>query len=193
MIARITERLLAHAGRLPLLRRIVGDRRGVAAVEFAMILPVLLLLYLGGVEVSQAVSIYRKVTLTARSISDLVARTTNVTNAEMTNILNAAASVAAPYPLGNITVVVSSVNIDVNGVAKIAWSDAYNGTKRSVGATVSVDSRLKIPNTARTLIWAEVEYKYTPTIGYVITGQMTLKDQIYMSPRLSETVTRSAT
>ena len=39
------------------------------------------------------------------------------------------------------------------------------------------------------LIWAEVSYDYSPVIGYVITGTMTLSDQIYMRPRLSDSVT----
>ena len=52
--------------------------------------------------------------------------------------------------------------------------------------TVTLPTALTVANTS--LIWAEVQYAYTPAIGYVITGTMTLKDQIYMRPRLSDTV-----
>jgi hypothetical protein len=70
----------------------------------------------------------------------------------------------------------------------VTWSDALNSTARAVGSSVSLPTALKVPNT--TLIWSEVAYNYKPTVGYLITGTLTLKDQIYMRPRLSDTVTR---
>ena len=82
----------------------------------------------------------------------------------------------------------SSVSIDANGKATIAWSDALNGTARAVGSTVTLPSALNVANTS--LIWSEVQYAYTPTIGYVVTSTLTLKDQSYMRPRLSNSVTR---
>ena len=94
----------------------------------------------------------------------------------------------APYDTSKLKVTVSAVTIDSSGVAKIAWSDTLNGTRRAVGATVTLPAALNVANT--TLIWSEVAYSYTPTIGYVITGTLNLSDQIYMRPRLSDTVTR---
>jgi Flp pilus assembly protein TadG len=171
------------------LRRLLRDERGVSAVEFAMLLPLMITLYLGGVEVSQAIAVDRKVTLVARSLGDLVAQSTTVTNADMTNILNAATAVVQPFPDTTLKVVVSSVTIDATNVAKVVWSDTKNGTARAVNSTVTLPAALNVANTS--LIWAESQYAYTPTIGYVITGTMTLKDQIYMRPRLSDSVTRT--
>ena len=170
------------------LHRFIGDRRGVSAVEFAMLLPLMLTLYLGGVEISQGVSIDRKVTLTTRTIADLASQGSSINNAGMTNMLNATASVMSPYPTGPLKVTVSSVTIDANGVAKVAWSDTLNGTKRAVGSTVTLPTALNVPNTS--LIWSEVSYNYTPTIGYVVTGSLNLNDQIWMRPRLSDSVQR---
>jgi len=174
-----------------LIRRIASfarDRRGISAVEFAMLLPLMVTLYLGVVEVSQGVAIDRKVTLTTRTMADLASRVTSINNADMTSLLNASAAVMAPYPPTPLKIVLSAVTIDGNGVAKIAWSDTLNGTARTVGATVSLPAVLNVPNT--TLIWSEVGYSYTPTMGYVVTGTLNLSDQLYMRPRLSETVTR---
>ena len=168
--------------------RLARDSRGVSAVEFAMLLPLMLTLYLGGVEVSQGVSVDRKVTLTARAVADLAAQSTTITNGEMTNILDAATAVASPFPVSQLKVTVSSVTIDGNGNAKIAWSDARNATARAVNQVVTVPAALAIPNS--TLIWGEVSYSYTPSIGYVVTGTLNLKDQIYMRPRLSTAVNR---
>jgi Flp pilus assembly protein TadG len=169
------------------------DRRGISAVEFAMILPLMVTLYLGVIEVSQAVGIDRKVTLTTRTMADLASRVTSINNADMSNLLNASAAVMAPYDkppyeLSRLKIVLSAVAIDANSVAKITWSDTLNGTKRSVGSTVTMPSALVVPNT--TLIWSEVYYNYSPVFGYVLTGNINLSDQIYMRPRLSDTITR---
>ena len=74
--------------------------------------------------------------------------------------------------------------------ATVDWSDSLNGTARSQGSTVTLPTALVVPNTS--LIWAEVQYSYKPAIGYVVSGTLTLKDQIYMRPRLSDQVTRTS-
>jgi Flp pilus assembly protein TadG len=166
------------------------DTRGVSAVEFALLLPLMIALYLGAVELSQGIAADRKVTLTTRTIADLVAQVTSINNAGMNNALNAAAAVMAPYSVGNLKVTVSSVAVDANGKATIAWSDTLNGTARAVGSTVTLPAALNVPNSS--LIWSEAQYSYTPTIGYVITKTMVLKDHIYMRPRLASAVTRTS-
>ena len=182
-------RLLVARARRPI-RRLLRDKRGISAVEFAMLLPLMLSLYLGAVEVSQGIGADRKVTLTARTVADLVSQVTSVSNNDMTNSLNAASAVMSPYSVSNLKVVVTSVTIDAQGKATVAWSDTLNGTARSPGATVTLPSALNIPSTS--LIWSEVQYTYTPVVGHYITGSLTLKDQIYMRPRMSDTVGRTA-
>jgi Flp pilus assembly protein TadG len=174
----------------PTLAGFTRDQRGVSAVEFAMLLPLMITLYLGSVEVSQGVGIDRKVTLTSRTVADLASQVSDISNADMTNLLNASTAVVAPYDVSKVKVVVSAVKIDANGTAKICWSDTLNGTKRAVGSTVTLPAALNVANT--TLIWSEVSYAYKPAIGYVVTGTLNLSDQIYMRPRLSDTVTRNA-
>jgi Flp pilus assembly protein TadG len=170
------------------LARLAHDERGVSAVEFAVLLPFMFLLYMGGVEVSQAVATDRKVTMVARSVADLVSRTTSVSDSDITDTFNAGAAVVAPFVSSKLKVTLSSVSINAQGVAKVVWSDGYNTTARAVGSTVTVPTALNVANTS--LIWGEVSYAYTPTIGYVLTGTMNLTDQMYMRPRLSTCVTR---
>jgi Flp pilus assembly protein TadG len=148
----------------------------------------MLTLYLGSVEISQGVGIDRKVTLTSRTVADLASQVSSINNTDMSNLLDASTSVIAPYDATKLQVTVSEITIDANGTAKIAWSDTRNGTAQTVGATVSLPTALKVANTS--LIWSQVSYAYTPTIGYVISGTLNLSDQIYMRPRVSDTVSR---
>ena len=67
------------------LARFAQDRRGVSAVEFAMLLPLMVTLYLGTVEISQGVGIDRKVTLTTRTVADLASQVSSINNSDMTN------------------------------------------------------------------------------------------------------------
>jgi Flp pilus assembly protein TadG len=177
------------------LARLAKDQRGVSAVEFAMLLPLMLTLYLGTVEVSRGVGIDRKVTLTTRTVADLASQVQSISNSDMTNLLNASAAVIMPYDTTPLTVKVSEVTIDANGVAKVVWSDALNTTKETVGATVTLPAALNVASTS--LIWSEVSYTYQPPIGKKIlvylglpSGTINLSDQIYMRPRLSDTVSR---
>jgi Flp pilus assembly protein TadG len=170
------------------LTRFGRDQRAMSAIEFAMVLPVMLTFYLGTAEVSDAVGIDRKVTLTAHTAADLVSQVSSINNADMNNLLSASTAVIAPYNATPLSVTVSLITIDANGSAKITWSDSRNGSARSVGSSVSLPTALKVPSTS--LVWSEVSYAYKPAIGYVITGTISLKDQLYMRPRLSTTVTR---
>src|SRR5690348_8653424 len=90
-------------------RSFAADQRGVSAVEFAVLLPLMLTMYLGGVEISQAVSADRKTTLVAHTVGDLTAQASNVTTADMSNVLNAGAAVAYPFSSSNLQVTVTSV------------------------------------------------------------------------------------
>jgi Flp pilus assembly protein TadG len=165
---------------------LLADRRGVAAVEFALLLPLMLLLYLGGVEVSQAVSIDRKLTLTVRTAADVASQSATLTSSDISDILKASAAVMTPYSNSELKLTVSAVDIDSNGKATVGWSRTLNGTARSKGQIVAVPNNLKVANT--TLIWSEGSYGYQPTIGYVLTGTLTLSDQLYMRPRVSDKV-----
>jgi Flp pilus assembly protein TadG len=171
-------------------RRISHDERGASVVEFALLLPLMVTLYLGTVEVSQGIAIDRKLTLTARTVADLVSQVSTINDAGMNDIMAASTAVMYPYSTNTLKVTVTSVKIDSNSKATVDWSDSFNGTPRAKGSTVTVPAALVVPNSW--LIWSEVEYLYTPTIGYVLTGSLTFKDQLYMAPRISSSVTRTA-
>lgn len=170
------------------LRDFASGQGGLAAVEFAAILPFMLTAYLGGVELGDGVAINRKVTITARAVADLASRYTTIKNADMSTILSAASAVIAPYSSSSLAVTVSQISVDSHGNATFAWSDTQGGTAHAVGSPATLPGTLATAGAA--YILGEVRYNYTPTLGYVMTGTVTLSNQIYMSPRDSASVTR---
>lgn len=166
------------------------DRRGIAAVEFALVLPLMVAMFFGGVEIAQAIMADRKVTLVTRTVADLVAQSSSVSNSDMSNILSAATAVVYPFDSSVLAVTVSSVTIDGTGKATIAWSDSQGGTPRTVGSTVTLPAALAVANTS--LIMGEAIYSYKPVIGYTISGTLPLSDNIYMRPRVSASVARTS-
>jgi Flp pilus assembly protein TadG len=184
--ARVLARALAPV-RSPL-RAFARDRRGVSAVEFSAVLPFMLVAYLGSVEVGNAIAIKLRVTMTARTTADLATQYFTIMNADMSNILSASSAVVAPYSAAPLVVTVSEVTTDAAGKGTITWSDALNGTARPVGQSVTLPAQLQTPNIS--LIWAEVTYTYKPNAGYVMTGTLTLSDQVFMYPRLANYVNR---
>jgi len=171
------------------LRNFRGDHRGVAAVEFAIVLPFMLALYIGGIELGDAMAIEVKVTDTAHILADITSQNTSINNATMTAILGASSQTIAPYSASNLVVTVSEVSTDASGVATVTWSDSLQGTPRPVGQSITLPSSLA-GQANISLILGEVSYSYTPQLGYAITGTVGLSDSYYLFPRNSNSITR---
>lgn len=166
-----------------LFARFAGDRRGVSAVEFAILLPLMVPLYLGTVEFSRGFDMSRKVTLIANTVANITAQNTTLATANVSNILNASAAIISPYSSSGLTATVSCISINASGQATVAWSATLNGTALSPGSTITVPSGLAGPSSQ--LIFSQVSYPYTPNLGYVITGTLNLASQMYMMPRIT--------
>jgi Flp pilus assembly protein TadG len=181
------------------LSRIVGRARnesGMAAVEFSLILPILVILWIGGVEVTEALSVDRRINNLSSAIGDLVSRSKVVTYSEVTNIFNLGPK--AMYPACDITgkpsctsqglaMRVTAVDINGSGTGTVAWSRAtgvpvYTAAADNNKMNTLVPATLRVPNTQ--VIMSEVYYNYRPAVGYVITGTKALSDRMYFVPRV---------
>lgn len=162
-------------------RRFCRNRDGVALVEFAALLPVMAIAYVGMVEVVQLVMINRKVTQLTSALSDLTARVQTVSSDDIANIFNAAETIMMPYE-GKPAMVVSSLVVDASGVARVCWSSERNGTALKRGTTETIPEVYRTPSTS--VIVASASYKYKPIIGYVLIDDYTLgNNPIYARPR----------
>ena len=167
-------------------RDLCNDTKGVAAIEFAMIVPLMLVLFFGTVEFSSGVAVDRKVTLMARTLSDLTSQNISVTDTQLTNIFNASTGIMTPYSAAEVKSTITELYVDpTTKVARVQWS---------VGSDVHAEKDiLPIPPALQVggsyLIFSEVSYLYKPTVGYVMAKDgINLKDFTYTRPRQSTCV-----
>lgn len=74
-----------------------SDDRGVSAVEFALIAPILIILLWGSLAFSSSYTIWRRVATVASSSADLVARCNDVNDADLIDITQAASRIMSPF------------------------------------------------------------------------------------------------
>ena len=173
--------------------RLARCTRGVAAIEFAMVLPIMVLMYLGSTELTFGVSVDRKLTLVSRTLADLTSRTPTMTLPVMTTILDASRAVMAPYKSDNLNMVVSSVVVADTGTkkpdgspvlqGKVCWSQASGP-----GATaLAKNTVVPLPdgfNTAKTsFIQAEVQMPYRAMFSSAIFKTIMSSDTITLSEK----------
>lgn len=175
-------------------REFVADRRALAATEFAVIVPVMLVMFFGTVEFSTAVAIDRKVTLIARTLSDLTSQSIKLADSDMQDTFTASISIVQPYDATLVKGTISQIYIDADSIATVQWSKsgtiASGATQATLGTsarkagdkvTSTIPAALLIPSTY--LILGEANYTYSPTIGYVLKSSLPLSDVSYTRPR----------
>ena len=163
-------------------QRFRADSRALAATEFAIIVPVMLVMFFGTVEFSSAVAVDRKVTLMARTLSDLTSQSSTVSDTDMTNFFAASTGIMTPYDNTLVTSTISELYVDPTTLAaRVQWSKG--SAVRTPGSTVVIPTTLAIGGTY--LIYSEVSYTYTPTIKLVLKNGIPLSDVSYTRPRQS--------
>jgi Flp pilus assembly protein TadG len=185
-------------GMVRLYRRFLASTRGVVAIEFAAILPVLLIMLLATFDGGNAIAAYMKVrsaTYVLGTVTNQYSTAVPIQSSNMTGIMNATTAVLAPYSSAPVAAVISELKITAPSAttAKVRWSAAQNGTALAAGSTVNLPTGIASSTTTCGtypcyLILAKVSYTYTPLFGYFGSGGITLSDTIYTTPRSSNCV-----
>jgi Flp pilus assembly protein TadG len=189
-----------------LVRRIARNNKGVAAVEFAMIAPIMLMLLIGTLEMGTAYTIDRRVSAIASSIADLVARETDTMDDAKLFVMSdkIARSLLAPYNFAPIKIHVVSVKADPADATNttVHWSRSYKAGDADMTTTTSPyapGSAFTVPvglmAAGSYLVAVEVTYDFTPFVfgeaaaltatgtDAVATGAYQMKDRFYLAPR----------
>ena len=164
-----------------------SDIKGLSGVEFALIAPMLIGIYLGVAETALGVTNSRKVSRVAATLSDLVAQSENITGSQIDGIMNASSSVMEPYTSAPLKIHVIGVAIDGNGIARVSWSRKKGDTSApSVGSIYPIPVAIKIPDSF--LIVSKVTYDYSPALGANLVDTFHFNEINYNVPRTSSTV-----
>lgn len=149
---------------------------GVAAVEFALILPIMLLVYIGMVEASALISMDRKIQTVSGAVGDLVAREDGeITSTMLADYVKVASGIMTPYPVAPLEQIVTQVKVSDDGAtALVDWSKRYVGeTLQSTGAREKGKPYEGLPDEiidialGQYVIVAESRYSYLPLYGIV--------------------------
>ena len=178
-------------------RRFRDDRRGLAAVEFALIVPLMLMMVFGTIEITNGIAVKRKIDLVSRTLSDLTSRASTLSSTDVTSFFTVGSAIMQPYG-SSLAATISEVYIDpITAAGSIIWSQASGGgTLHAAGSAVTVPSGLISKDSQgkvvanQYLIYAEASYLYVPAVGYVMNkAGITLAESTFTRPRQSSSVT----
>ena len=174
------------------LRRFGRARRGVAAVEFAVLAPMMLIVLFGTVDVLDMLHANRRVQNTAAALADVTARDTEISNEELSGIWAAMDVLLYPSTSTDAQARLTSVRILPDGTAEVVWSEGRGMSPRSAGANVSSDIPDQMRQPGASLIWSEMDFPYQSPLGFLTSGEMRFKHSAFRRSRLVDPIPRIA-
>lgn len=182
-----------EAGRT--LLEFLRGRKGVAAVEFALILPLMLLLYVGGAEVTTLLTIDRKVSRAASTLTDLlsqdavtlIAGDSSTYDAQAANIMDASRAIIEPFKTSNAKILLLVVNVGTTPQTVVKVNKLNDTTAASVGSASPIAVPATIATTGNVVV-GRVVYSYSSPFSSAITGitsggSYTFSHVYYVKPR----------
>lgn len=176
----------------------MGFRRaeaGVAAVEFALILPIMLFVYVGMVEASALISMDRKVQTISGAVGDLVARSDGeITAANVNDYVKVASGIMTPYSAAPLEQIVTQLKVPATGSATVDWSRRYTAQVLQSSGAYANGTAYTLPkeildiSRGKYVIVAETRYSYLPLYGIVFDKAVNLYRENFYLPRFGERI-----
>ncbi len=169
------------------LRRFGKATGAMAAVEFAALAPVMMLMLFGSVDLLDMLHANRRAQNAAASVADVIARDTEISAEEITGIWSALDVLMFPNNGADVRVRVTSVRIVDATRAEVVWSRGRGMTERGVGSLVTtLPPQMMQPGSS--LIWAETEFPYSSPLGFLNDGVSTFRHDAFRRSRLVDPI-----
>lgn len=171
--------------------RFPRDKRGVAAVEFAIVFPFVAVLYMAGSDATVALAINRKIHNAAGTIGDLVGQVEAATPAQIDALFDVTASLLQPYDASKVFLRVTQVNIDATGKATIDWTRSHNplvGTTALIAGQTYVLPAEFAKEKSANIIMTDAYYDYEALGGFGLVGPIKMGETTYHTPRVGDKV-----
>lgn len=162
------------------------DERGAAAIEFALMLPLLVILQLGSVELVRAFEAQRRIAHVSAAMADVISQGRTTTGADLTDAMKAGEILVSPLATGNMGLRISSLTANAQGVVAVDWTQNSNWT---IAGAASVPTGYLAAN--ESAIVADVSYDYTSPIRYILPSTIRFVRHAYVRPRLSNQVLKT--
>ncbi|MEQ1490176.1 MAG: TadE/TadG family type IV pilus assembly protein [Terricaulis sp.] len=174
------------------LRRFACENKGVAALEFAIIAPLLMVpLLLGSVDLIDVMGANKRAQNAAASLADVAARDTEISNTELAGLWRGLDVLMYPNAPGDMEIRISSISIVNATTARVIWSEGHGGmAARTANSTVSLDNRMMVVGSS--LIMVESTYKYDAPLGFLFQNQVRMTHTAYRRSRLVDPIPRVA-
>lgn len=180
------------------------NKDGIAAVEFALIVPLLLAMYLGTVEISTGITVNKRAARVASTVADLVTQQQEVDKKTLEEMLEIGAAIMFPYTADKPVITVVGIDVDEDHPegGEIIWSRRYNkgkfddGLGSGNGTKIAVPARLLIDETFLVKVITQIEYR--PIVTWVIGSKtdgggnsytaLDMSEEYWLRPRITDTV-----
>jgi Flp pilus assembly protein TadG len=170
------------------LRRFARAKKGLAALEFAIIAPMMIFLLFGSVDLIDVLGADKRAQNAAASLADVVARDTEITNSELTGLWAALDVLMYPDSASTMQIRLTSVRIDTANSARVVWSEGHGMTARVANSSITLPAQMMTPGTS--VIVAESVYPYQSLLGFLFTGTKNLTHDAYRRSRLVDPIPR---
>jgi Flp pilus assembly protein TadG len=163
-----------------LFRRLADDERGISAVEFAMLAPVLILFYMGMTEFCAGFMAQKRMSHVTSMVADLVAQEKSVTPDNLDDIFDIGGLIMKPFPTATLKLRITSVT-RTGGVDKVDWSYGDGIAPLAKGATFTVPAGLVTEG--QSLVVSEATYDYDSASDYLMPGLTRFERSYFLRPR----------
>jgi|GEM_PF-2181972 len=172
------------------LRQFARENKGIAALEFAIIAPLLMVpLMLGSVDLIDVMNVNKRAQNATSSLADVVARDTEISNVELSSLWRALDVLMYPDASSAMEIRISSISIVNASTAQVVWSEGHGGMgARQAGTNVALDSRMMTVGTS--IIMVESAYKYDAPLGFLFQDQVRMTHNAYRRSRLVDPIPR---